>query len=89
MASALSAVVDAVGTVRVVPMVASGGSFLAWLAAAFLVIYPDSDDEDDDDEDEQGPSSIKSDTGSNNSTEKGGAQKSTPAIQSWNSQFEC
>lgn len=50
MASALSAVVDAVGTVRVVPMVASGGSFLACLAAAFLVIYPDTSDDDEEDE---------------------------------------
>ncbi|XP_056618919.1 solute carrier family 45 member 4 [Triplophysa dalaica] len=49
-ASALSAVVDAVGTVRVVPMVASGGSFLACLAAAFLVIYPDTSDDDEEDE---------------------------------------
>lgn len=30
-----------VGTVRVIPMVASGGSFLGFLTATFLVIYPD------------------------------------------------
>ncbi|KAJ8004733.1 hypothetical protein DPEC_G00139360 [Dallia pectoralis] len=41
-ASALSAVVDAVGSVQVIPMVASGGSFLGFLTSAFLVIYPDS-----------------------------------------------
>lgn len=74
MASALGAVVDAVGTVRVIPMVAAGGSFLGFLAAAFLVIYPDTlddeDDDDDDDEDEQGPSSVKSEAASSNSTEK-------------------
>lgn len=70
-ASALGAVVDAVGTVRVIPMVASGGSCLAFLAAAFLVIYPDTlDDEDDDDEEEQGPGSVKSEVASNSSAEK-------------------
>ncbi|XP_010882917.2 solute carrier family 45 member 4 [Esox lucius] len=41
-ASALSAVVDAVGSVQVIPMVASAGSFLGFLTSAFLVIYPDS-----------------------------------------------
>ncbi|KAM9094227.1 solute carrier family 45 member 4 [Sarcophilus harrisii] len=40
-ASALGGVVDAVGTVRVIPMVASVGSFLGFLSATFLVIYPD------------------------------------------------
>lgn len=40
-ASALSAVIEAVGSVRVIPMVASGGSFLGFLAACFLVVYPD------------------------------------------------
>ncbi|KTG40833.1 hypothetical protein cypCar_00012509, partial [Cyprinus carpio] len=44
-ASALGAVVDAVGSVRVIPMVASGGSFLGFLAACFLVIYPGSSGE--------------------------------------------
>ncbi|XP_059205476.1 solute carrier family 45 member 4 isoform X2 [Centropristis striata] len=39
-ASALGAVVEAVGSVRVIPMVASGGSFLGFLTALFLVIYP-------------------------------------------------
>ncbi|KAM9384501.1 solute carrier family 45 member 4-like [Pholidichthys leucotaenia] len=39
-ASALSAVVEAVGTVRVIPMVASGGSLLGFFTACFLVIYP-------------------------------------------------
>uniref|UniRef100_A0A8C5A8N5 Solute carrier family 45 member 4b n=1 Tax=Gadus morhua TaxID=8049 RepID=A0A8C5A8N5_GADMO len=40
-ASALGAVVEAVGSVRVIPMVASGGAFLGFLAACFLVIYPE------------------------------------------------
>ncbi|XP_058504464.1 solute carrier family 45 member 4 isoform X1 [Solea solea] len=40
-ASALGAVVEAVGSVRVIPIVASGGSFLGFLTACFLVIYPD------------------------------------------------
>lgn len=50
-ASALGAVVDAVGTVRVIPMLASGGSLLGFFTAAFLVIYPDPPEEDD----EEGP----------------------------------
>lgn len=79
MASALGAVVDAVGTVRVIPMVASGGSFLAFLAAAFLVIYPDTlDDDEDEDDEEPGPSSVKSEAASNNSTEKYSVLKSMP-----------
>ncbi|XP_038851020.1 solute carrier family 45 member 4 isoform X4 [Salvelinus namaycush] len=41
-ASALSTVVDVVGSVRVIPMMASGGSFLGFLTSTFLVIYPDS-----------------------------------------------
>ncbi|XP_059194565.1 solute carrier family 45 member 4 [Centropristis striata] len=40
-ASALGAVVDAVDSVRVIPAVASGGAFLGFLTACFLVIYPD------------------------------------------------
>ncbi|XP_077384109.1 solute carrier family 45 member 4-like isoform X2 [Festucalex cinctus] len=44
-ASALGAVIKAVGSVRVIPMVASGGSFLGFLAASFLVIYPDEEPE--------------------------------------------
>ncbi|XP_053287629.1 solute carrier family 45 member 4 isoform X1 [Pleuronectes platessa] len=42
-ASALGAVVEAVGSVRVIPIVASGGSFLGFLTACFLVIYPDTE----------------------------------------------
>ncbi|XP_071252238.1 solute carrier family 45 member 4 isoform X1 [Salvelinus alpinus] len=41
-ASALSTVVDVVGSVQVIPMMASGGSFLGFLTSTFLVIYPDS-----------------------------------------------
>ncbi|KAM9198159.1 solute carrier family 45 member 4 [Dugong dugon] len=44
-ASALGSVVDAVGTVRVIPMVASVGSFLGFLTATFMVIYPDVSEE--------------------------------------------
>lgn len=44
-ASALGGVVDAVGTVRVIPMVASVGSFLGFLSATFLVIYPEVSEE--------------------------------------------
>ncbi|KAM6215122.1 solute carrier family 45 member 4 [Rhynchocyon petersi] len=44
-ASALGGVVDAVGTVRVIPVVASVGSFLGFLTATFLVIYPDVSEE--------------------------------------------
>ncbi|XP_029370019.1 solute carrier family 45 member 4 isoform X2 [Echeneis naucrates] len=39
-ASALGAVVEAVGSVSVIPIVASGGSLLGFLTACFLVIYP-------------------------------------------------
>lgn len=39
-ASALGTVVKAVGTVRVIPMVASGGALLGFFTACFLVIYP-------------------------------------------------
>nr|XP_033788902.1 solute carrier family 45 member 4 [Geotrypetes seraphini] len=48
-ASALGGVVDAVGTVRVIPLVASVGSFLGFLTAVFLVIYPDTSEEPKDD----------------------------------------
>ncbi|XP_036394369.1 solute carrier family 45 member 4-like [Megalops cyprinoides] len=51
-ASALGAVVDAVGTVRVIPVVASVGSFLGFLTSTFLVVYPNPQDEDKNDEDE-------------------------------------
>ncbi|XP_032465622.1 solute carrier family 45 member 4 isoform X3 [Phocoena sinus] len=44
-ASALGSVVDAVGTVRVIPVVASVGSFLGFLTATFLVIYPEGSEE--------------------------------------------
>nr|XP_057902522.1 solute carrier family 45 member 4 isoform X2 [Doryrhamphus excisus] len=39
-ASALGSVVEAVGSVRVIPVVASGGSLLGFLSACFLVMYP-------------------------------------------------
>ncbi|XP_072903995.1 solute carrier family 45 member 4 isoform X1 [Hemitrygon akajei] len=39
-ASALGSVVEAVGSVRVIPIVASIGAFLGFLSASFLVIYP-------------------------------------------------
>lgn len=37
----MGAVVDVVGSVRVIPLVASIGSFLGFLTATFLVIYPE------------------------------------------------
>lgn len=46
-ASALGAVVDAVGTVRVIPIVASVGTFLGFLTSTFLVVYPDVTDNED------------------------------------------
>ncbi|XP_077071748.1 solute carrier family 45 member 4 isoform X1 [Siphateles boraxobius] len=88
-ASALGAVVDAVGTVRVIPMVASGGSFLAFLAAAILVIYPDTlDDDEDEDDEEPGPSSVKSEAASNNSVEKHSVVKSMPRNSSSKPEIE-
>ncbi|KAJ8354228.1 hypothetical protein SKAU_G00217950 [Synaphobranchus kaupii] len=55
-ASALGAVVDAVDSVRVIPIVASVGSFLGFLTSTFLVIYPSQTDDEDDkgDEDDEG-----------------------------------
>uniref|UniRef100_UPI0037E92859 solute carrier family 45 member 4 n=1 Tax=Semicossyphus pulcher TaxID=241346 RepID=UPI0037E92859 len=47
-ASALGAVVEAVGSVRVIPMVASGGSLLGFFTACFLVIYPTPNSRDSD-----------------------------------------
>ncbi|CAK6438976.1 unnamed protein product [Pipistrellus nathusii] len=44
-ASALGGLVEAVGTVNVIPMVASVGSFLGFLSATFLVIYPEVSEE--------------------------------------------
>ncbi|XP_043923199.1 solute carrier family 45 member 4 isoform X1 [Protopterus annectens] len=44
-ASALGGVVEAVGSVRVIPIVASVGSFLGFLTAMFLVIYPQTTEE--------------------------------------------
>ncbi|NWU10332.1 S45A4 protein, partial [Cephalopterus ornatus] len=54
-ASALGGVVDAVGTVRVIPMVASVGSFLGFLTATFLVIYPDVNEEPKEEQKGLGP----------------------------------
>lgn len=44
-ASALGGMVDAVKTVLVIPIVASVGSFLGFLTATFLVIYPEVSEE--------------------------------------------
>ena len=52
-ASALGSVVDAFDSVRVIPVVASGGSFLGFLTACFLVIYPDPDPDPDPDPSEE------------------------------------
>uniref|UniRef100_A0A669PU18 Solute carrier family 45 member 4 n=1 Tax=Phasianus colchicus TaxID=9054 RepID=A0A669PU18_PHACC len=54
-ASALGSVVDAVGTVRVIPMVASVGSFLGFLTATFLVIYPEVNEEPKEEQKGLGP----------------------------------
>ncbi|XP_009994903.1 PREDICTED: solute carrier family 45 member 4 [Chaetura pelagica] len=54
-ASALGGVVDAVGTVRVIPMVASVGSFLGFLTASFLVIYPEVNEEPKEEQKGLGP----------------------------------
>ncbi|TRY56498.1 hypothetical protein DNTS_018431 [Danionella cerebrum] len=78
-ASALGAVVDAVGSVRVIPTVAAGGSFLAFLAAAFLVIYPDTDE---DDEDERLPSSATPDAAANDGTEEQRSSLGTHQVES-------
>ncbi|EHH25480.1 Solute carrier family 45 member 4 [Macaca mulatta] len=75
-ASALGGVVDAVGTVRVIPMVASVGSFLGFLTATFLVIYPDVSEEAK--EEQKGLSSqLASEGGAGGSSEKPTALKLT------------
>ncbi|XP_059971578.1 solute carrier family 45 member 4 isoform X2 [Mesoplodon densirostris] len=67
-ASALGSVVDAVGTVRVIPMVASVGSFLGFLTATFLVIYPEGSEEAK--EEQKGLSSQALGEGGSSSIEK-------------------
>lgn len=52
-ASALGTVVKAVGTVRVIPMVASGGSFISFLTATFLVIYPNTPEDNEEEQAER------------------------------------
>lgn len=42
-AVAVGSIVEGIGSVRVVPVVASAGSFASFLTACFLVIYPDID----------------------------------------------
>ncbi|KAM9494571.1 solute carrier family 45 member 4 [Clarias gariepinus] len=74
-ASALGAVVDAVGSVRVIPMVASCGSFLGFLSACFLVIYPG---DGDGEKSEQNKALTNSSNAENdNSTEKPSVLKLT------------
>ncbi|KAJ1194477.1 hypothetical protein NDU88_003765 [Pleurodeles waltl] len=53
-ASALGGVVDLVGTVRVIPLVASVGSFLGFLTATFLVIYPEVGEDSKEEQKDQG-----------------------------------
>ncbi|XP_078542799.1 solute carrier family 45 member 4 [Lissotriton helveticus] len=53
-ASALGGVVDLVGTVRVIPLVASVGSFLGFLTALFLVIYPETGEDSKEEPKDQG-----------------------------------
>ncbi|XP_070604467.1 solute carrier family 45 member 4 [Erythrolamprus reginae] len=62
-ASALGGVVDAVGTVRVIPVVASVGSFLAFLTAAFLVIYPEVGESSKEEQKELAPPAAAESTG--------------------------
>ncbi|NXO00145.1 S45A4 protein, partial [Rhinopomastus cyanomelas] len=62
-ASALGGVVDMVGTVRVIPMVASVGSFLGFLTATFLVIYPEVNEEPKDEQKGLGPPETAEDDG--------------------------
>ncbi|NXW87637.1 S45A4 protein, partial [Alopecoenas beccarii] len=54
-ASALGGVVDVVGTVRVIPVVASVGSFMGFLTATFLVIYPEVNEEPKEEQKGLGP----------------------------------
>ncbi|CAJ1062159.1 solute carrier family 45 member 4-like isoform X4 [Xyrichtys novacula] len=67
-ASALGAVVEAVGSVRVIPAVASVGSFLGFLTACFLVIYPD--DEPNSPEQDQVLDSVPADSNGERTNEQ-------------------
>ncbi|XP_076846724.1 solute carrier family 45 member 4 [Brachyhypopomus gauderio] len=58
-ASALGAVVDAMGTVRVVPVVSSVGSCLGFLTAALVVIYPVTPEDEDEEDDQETPSAVQ------------------------------
>ncbi|XP_009682077.2 solute carrier family 45 member 4 isoform X1 [Struthio camelus] len=85
-ASALGGVVDAVGTVRVIPMVASVGSFLGFLTATFLVIYPEVNEEPKEEQKGLGPPETTESRGTNAEkptvlklTRKGAA---TPGLES-------
>ncbi|KAG8441576.1 hypothetical protein GDO86_010672 [Hymenochirus boettgeri] len=62
-ASALGGVVDAVGSVRVIPLVASIGSFLGFLTAAFLVIYPEVPDESKEEQKKVNPAETSASNG--------------------------
>ncbi|XP_064204443.1 solute carrier family 45 member 4 [Anguilla rostrata] len=74
-ASALGSVVDLVGSVRVVPMVASGSSFLSFLSATFLVIYPNP--HADDSKGEPGKSPGRAELGQGDAAEKPSVLKLT------------
>ncbi|KAJ8334060.1 hypothetical protein SKAU_G00396990 [Synaphobranchus kaupii] len=74
-ASALGSVVDLVGSVRVVPMVASGSSFLGFLTATFLVIYPNP--HADDGKGEPGKSPARAQHGQSDGAEKPSVLKLT------------
>ncbi|XP_041045341.1 solute carrier family 45 member 4-like isoform X1 [Carcharodon carcharias] len=67
-ASALGSVVEAVGSVRVIPIVASIGSFLGFLSALFLVIYPEN--QEDPGEEENRETLMASSESSGKNTEK-------------------
>ncbi|KAK9402999.1 solute carrier family 45 member 4 [Crotalus adamanteus] len=64
-ASALGGVVDAVGSVRVIPVVASVGSFLGFLTATFLVIYPDVGESSKEEQKELAPPGVAESSGGN------------------------
>ncbi|KAG9355402.1 hypothetical protein JZ751_000240 [Albula glossodonta] len=76
-ATALGMVVEAVGTVRVIPMVASGGSFFGFLSASFLVIYPNSSPHADDGKGEQAKSLTQTEASRSDGVEKPSVLKLT------------
>ncbi|XP_038615898.1 solute carrier family 45 member 4 [Tachyglossus aculeatus] len=82
-ASALGGVVDAVGSVRVIPVVASVGSFLGFLTATFLVIYPELSEDSKEEQKGLAPPQVAEGSGvsTGEPTALGPCQKEAPPVE--------